>query len=149
MAPIIFIVPGIYEGPDAFAPLAATLQAAGYRVHITHLISTGSRSPGNPSMHDDATFIASELSREVEAAGEDGVVAVMHSAGGFLGSMALKGLSAKARGEKGKKGGVRRIVFLTAGLGPEGFEHKPLPFMEFHVSLTSQPHVMTRAPRIP
>lgn len=134
MAPSIFIVPGIYEGPAVFAPLAADLRAAGYGVHVTHLLSTGTRSPGNPSMHDDVSLIASELSREVEAAGEDGVVAVMHSAGGLLGSMALKSLSAKARGEAGKKGGVRRIVFLTAGLAPEGSEHKPMPFMEFHVS---------------
>jgi pimeloyl-ACP methyl ester carboxylesterase len=130
--PTVFIVPGIYEGPDVFVPLEEALKSKGYKVHTTHLLSTGTASPNNPSMSDDAAFIASELSRAVDEAGADGVVAFLHSAGGFLGSMAMRGLSARARGAEGRAGGVRAIVFLVAGILPEGVAHKHLPFMEFH-----------------
>lgn len=59
---------------------------------------------------------------------------VCHSAGGFLGSGATEGLSKKERENEGKKGGVRAFVFLAAGLGPVGFVHEDLPFMDFEVS---------------
>jgi pimeloyl-ACP methyl ester carboxylesterase len=133
MAPTVFIVPGIYEGPDVFTPLKEQLESKGYKVHVTYLLSTGTTSPGNKSMLDDAAFMGTELAQVVDEAGADGVVAFMHSAGGFLGSLAMKGLSNKARAAEGKTGGVRSIVFLVAGILPEGTAHKHLPFMEFHV----------------
>ncbi|QSZ30643.1 hypothetical protein DSL72_000201 [Monilinia vaccinii-corymbosi] len=34
----------------------------------------------------------------------------------------------KARTEKGLKGGLAKLVFLTAAIFPEGFTHGPLPF---------------------
>ncbi|KAI4104015.1 MAG: hypothetical protein L6R37_003497 [Teloschistes peruensis] len=69
---------------------------------------------------------------EVEAVIAEGVqvVLVAHSGGGFLGSNAIEGLSAKARTESGLNGVVVGIVFLTAALFPEGFKHQPLPFAE-------------------
>jgi hypothetical protein len=61
MAPTIFVVPGIYEGPSVFNPLKEKLEAKGYKVHVTRLLSTGTTSPGNKSMLDDAAFIGKEL----------------------------------------------------------------------------------------
>lgn len=83
-------------------------------------------------MHDDIAAIRSS----VEAVIAEGVqvVLVAHSGGGFLGSNAIEGLSAKARTESGLNGVVVGIVFLTAALFPEGFKHQPLPFAESKVS---------------
>ena len=139
MAPTIFIVPGIYEGPTVFEPLRSVLEGYGYAVHLTRLPSTGTASPGNPTMDDDVAAIAADLAAVVARAGAHGVVVVCHSAGGFLGSAAMRGLTAGPRRAGGKEGGggggggVIKMVFLAAGIGPEGLEHKPQPFMEFHV----------------
>lgn len=59
---------------------------------------------------------------------------VLHSAGGFLGSMAIEGLSVKERNEAGKEGGVIGLVFVAGAVWEEGFQHGPLPFFEYRVS---------------
>ncbi|KAM0542352.1 hypothetical protein ACHAPJ_012817 [Fusarium lateritium] len=89
-------------------------------------------------MDDDIAAIAKDLTPVVEQAGEEGVVVVMHSAGGFIGSGALKGLTHKARSAAGKPGGVVKIIFLTAGVAPEGFEQGPMPFFVYHESNGTQ-----------
>lgn len=136
MAPWLFIVPGLYEGPDAFEPLARALRAAGHRsVHTTRLPSTGcnpDRKP-LPTMDDDAAAVAHDLARVVDEAGADGVVALLHSAAGFVGGAAMEGLTAVARRKAGLRGGVTQIVFLAAGVVPEGVRHAPQPFMIFDV----------------
>lgn len=134
--PFIFIVPGLWEGPESFAPLVKALEENGFpNVHCTALASTGTSSKSDKlvTMNDDIAAIAADLSNVVEESGESGVVAVMHSAGGFLGSSAMQGLTAPARRAANKAGGVTKIVFLAAGLGPEGHEHTPQPFMEYDV----------------
>lgn len=42
----------------------------------------------------------------------------------------MEGLSEKAMNEKGKQGGLKRIIFLTAAVAPEGHVHDPMPFMK-------------------
>ncbi|KAF4969509.1 hypothetical protein FSARC_3295 [Fusarium sarcochroum] len=138
MAPAIFIVPGFYEGPTVFKPLADALTTRGFTVHITSITSTGTTPPNSPNMDDDIAAISKDLTPVVEQAGEDGVVVVMHSAGGFIGSGALKGLTRKARDAAGKPGGVVRIIFLTAGVAPEGFVQGPMPFFDYHESNGTQ-----------
>ena len=110
------------------------LSEKNYATTIASLPSTGTTSPGNPGMHDDIAAIRSTIQELVIA--EKKVVIVLHSAGGFLGSNAIEGLSKTVREEKGLKGGVVGIVFLTAAIFPESFEHGPLPFGEPKVSLT-------------
>jgi hypothetical protein len=74
MPPSIFIVPGFYEGPEVFEPLATVLRHQGFPVvHITSLRSTGTQPPGNPTMDEDITAIAAELVSVVEDAGAEGV----------------------------------------------------------------------------
>ncbi|MCJ1395230.1 hypothetical protein MMC18_008113 [Xylographa bjoerkii] len=126
MNPTILFVPGFWEGAAPFARVSALLQAEGYRTEIAVLPSTGTVSPSNPSMEDDIAAVRATVEKLVMV-GND-VVMVMHSAGGFLGSNAIEGLSANARVEKGLKGGVTHIVFLCAGVYPVGFTHEPLPF---------------------
>ncbi|KAH7467904.1 hypothetical protein FOMA001_g15570 [Fusarium oxysporum f. sp. matthiolae] len=83
-------------------------------------------------MDDDVANIAKDLAPVVEEAGDEGVVAVMHSAGGFIGSGALKGLNSQARQDSGKAGGVKKIIFITAGVAPEGYEQGPMEFFDYH-----------------
>lgn len=128
--PNILFVPGLWEGPNVFTHISALLQAQGYLTQTATLPSTGTTSPGNPSMADDEAAIHTVVKKLVEEEGKS-VVLVCHSAGGFLGSAAISGLSSKARNSKGETGGIGKIVFLTAGLGPEGHVHAPLPFMDF------------------
>ncbi len=82
MAPTLFIVPGIWEGPVAYEPLTATLHSLGYsNAFTTSLVSTGrdSKSGPPPTMDDDSAAIAVDLNRVVDEAGSDGVIALLHS----------------------------------------------------------------------
>ena len=124
--PTILVVPGLWEGQEPFEALSSQLASYGYKVHVAKCPSTGTRSPGNPSMSDDIVAIREELKDLVNKNVE--VVLVLHSAGGFLGSNAMEGFPIKDRKAKGLKGGVRGIIFITAGLLPEGVRHGPLPF---------------------
>jgi hypothetical protein len=137
MAPIVLFVPGIWEGPAPFIQASKLLTSQGYTVHTAELASTGTISPGNPSMNDDVAAIRSVVEK-VTTAGED-VLLVLHSAGGFLGSMAIEGLTQKAYRSKGLKGGVAKIVFLTGAIVPEGTEHSKPPFAYYDVC-TAQPY---------
>ena len=67
------------------------------------------------------------------------VLLVLHSAGAFLGSMAIEGLSVGERKERGEKGGVAKIVFLAGAVWAEGFRHGPLPFFDYKVCLDFPP----------
>lgn len=132
MAPTILIVPGFWEGSAPFSHVISLLQSEGYPTEIATIPSTGTVSPGNPGMHDDIAAIRSTVTQLVEKAQH--VVLVLHSAGGFLGSNAIEGLSLKARQEKHLPGGVSKIVFLTGAVFPEGYKHAPLPFFTYDVS---------------
>ncbi|GKZ23632.1 hypothetical protein AbraIFM66951_009910 [Aspergillus brasiliensis] len=122
MPPTILFVPGFWEGPKVFTPVCDLLQAAGFKTDVCTLPSTGTTSPGNPSMADDIAAVRDHLKRIVQR--EEDVILLLHSAGGFLGSAAMEGLSKSAVGQ----GGVVKIVFLTAAVFPEGHMHEDLPF---------------------
>ena len=50
---------------------------------------------------------------------------VMHSFSGMTGGTALEGLDKQASVSKGFKGGVVRLIYISAFLVPEGFQHSP------------------------
>lgn len=99
-------------------------------VITTKLLSIGYTAPDAPRMTDDIAHIRSDLASVVETAGSEGVIMLCHSAGGFLGAGAMEGLNEKAMNEKGKEGGVKKIIFLTAAVASEGHVHDPTPFMK-------------------
>ena len=132
MLPTILIVPGYWEGPAPFERVASQLKTHGYQTEITELVSTGTTSPGNPSMLDDIAGVRSAVQKLVEDEEKD-VILVVHSVPGMLGPSAIEGLGSKARSDVGLKGGVRKIVFLAALVTLEGFTHAPLPFFEYDV----------------
>lgn len=135
MAPIILFVPGLWEGPTVFTKVSYLLQAKNFNTLTVTLPSTGTSSPGNPSIHDDEAAIRTVVQERVEEGKE--VLMVLHCAGGFLGSAAIEGLTAKSRKEQGKNGGVIGIVFLSAGIAEVGYQQTDRPFMEFDVSCFS------------
>ncbi|ESZ98066.1 hypothetical protein SBOR_1597 [Sclerotinia borealis F-4128] len=126
MAPTIVFVPGFWEGPTVFEEVISLLKPIGFKTQVAALPSTGTVSPGNPDMNDDIAAVRSVVQELVDA--EEDVLMVLHSGGGFIGTSAIEGLTAKARTEKGLKGGVAKLVLLTAAIFPEGFTHGPLPF---------------------
>lgn len=132
MASSIVFVPGFWEGPEVFSSVASTLESLGYAVTIAKLVSTGTSSPGNPTFGDDVRGVRQAIEPLVDA--EKEVVLVMHSAGGFIGSNAIKGLSVETRRKEGKNGGVRKLVFIAAALFPEEMAIPPMPFYEYDVS---------------
>jgi hypothetical protein len=134
MAPTILFVPGIWEGTAPFAHVSELLSSQGYTVHTAKLASTGTILPGNPSMEDDAAAIRAVVEK-LTTTGHD-VIWVLHSAGGFLGSMAIEGLTRKAYQSNGLKGGVAKIVFITGALGPEGTKHTKPPLEYYDVCPT-------------
>lgn len=81
-------------------------------------------------MKDDVASIRSIIAPLVEQEQRD-ILLVLHSASGFLGPMAIEGLSVKERREAGKTGGVSKIVFLAGAIWPEGYEHGPMPFADY------------------
>ncbi|KAF5562854.1 hypothetical protein FNAPI_2961 [Fusarium napiforme] len=119
MAPTIFIVPRFYEGPTVFKPLADSLNEQGFKTVITTISSTGKTPPDSPNMDDDIANIAKDLAPVVEEAGEEGIVAVLHSAGGFIGSGALKDRIWKTRQDAGKTGGVKKIIIAAGSNGTQ------------------------------
>ncbi|KAK9415200.1 putative Alpha/beta hydrolase fold-1 [Seiridium unicorne] len=123
MAPTVFIVPGLWEGPAAFEHLRDILHAHGLKSFATSLKSTGTRAPGNPTMSDDIEGIHADLEKMVS-------LRSMHSAGGFIGSGALKGLTTSAREYEDKLGGIRKIIFIAAGFAPEGSDRVGGPFIK-------------------
>lgn len=130
--PHILLVPGFWEGTSIYDAVITSLQAHGYTAQAIPLSSTGHASPNNPSMKDDVACIRSVIAPLVEQEEKD-VLLVLHSAGAFLGSMAIERLSVKERKEQGKKGGVKKIVFLAGAVWEEGFQHGPLPFFDYQV----------------
>lgn len=131
MAPTVLYVPGFWEGSAPFSHVASLLEAQGCPTEIATLPSTGTVSPGNPSMKDDIAAIRSPVTNLVEKG--QYVVLVLHSAGAFLGSNAIEGLSLKARQEKPLRGGVSKIVFLAGAVSPVGYKHSPPPFSTYDV----------------
>lgn len=56
---------------------------------------------------------------------EHDIIVVTHSFSGMTGGTALEGLDKETSLARGFKGGVVRLVYITAFLVPEGFQHSP------------------------
>ena len=71
------------------------------------MITTGTTAADGLTVKDDTAAIARDLAATVEMAGVDGVIVFLHSAGGFLCSAAMQGLTATSMRAAGRNGGVR------------------------------------------
>lgn len=133
MTATILFVPGLWEGPSVFNPISSLLTADGFTTETAVLPSTGTTSPGNPSMKDDIAAVRKHIQTLVSR-GED-VLLVLHSAGGFLGSEAMQGLDKNQRAEQRENGRVIGIVFIAGAVFPVGHAHQPLPFAVVEVDI--------------
>ncbi|KAJ7631495.1 Alpha/Beta hydrolase protein [Mycena rosella] len=109
--PTIIVIPGSFCPRNAYDPIISDLKSHGYPVHGMELETVGKRDKA-PGMYDDAAAVASLVSGLTDK-GKD-VVLVAHSYGGLVACEASKGLAKSAREKEGKKGGIVRIVFVTA-----------------------------------
>src|SRR5690242_4336414 len=114
----LVLIPGSFLPSTHYIPLLAHLPP-GTKSHILDPPSYHTKRPGAPpTMADDASFVASFLSQLADA-GEE-VVLVAHSYGGMPASECLRGLSTESRANEGKRGGVRRLGYVTAVVPKEG-----------------------------
>ena len=122
--PTVVIVPGLWLGPRPYELLVNELKnAAPELTDIVYapLVSTGTRSPGAPTMMDDAMAIRVVIKPLVEAGKR--LVIVAQSAGGFLSGMATEGLEVGQKLATASGSGVERFVFVAAGILPLGAPH--------------------------
>lgn len=118
--PTIILIPGSFcSGALQWDPVIDKLHEAGYDAQSLELQTVSPPSTAPPkTMLDDAAHIHGVI----EALADNGkdVVVVMSSYGGIPATQAVKGLTQKERQEQGKKGGVRRLVYVSSLLINEG-----------------------------
>ncbi|MCJ1435194.1 hypothetical protein MMC27_004566 [Xylographa pallens] len=114
--PSILLIPGSFALPEFYDPIVDAVAAQGYEIRGLHLptvgLKTGPREGAPPSMYDDAAFIAGEVEKLADE-GKD-VILIAHSYGGIPATESTKGLRKEERREKGKKGGVVALAYMTA-----------------------------------
>ncbi|KAJ6510643.1 Alpha/beta hydrolase fold-1 [Mycena sanguinolenta] len=115
--PTIIVIPGSFSPLRCYEAVISELESHGYPVLGIELETVGVRSKA-PGLYDDAAKVAALVSQLAEE-GKD-VVLVPHSYGGLVACEAAKGLAKSVREKEGKKGGIVRIVFITAVVGLEG-----------------------------
>lgn len=131
--PTLIFIPGFWEGAAAFSKVVKILESEhSYPVKVIPLISTGTEAPNAKTFSDDVDAIR-DVAAELANDGRE-MVFIMHSAGGFIGSQALAGLGLPRRKQRGEVGGVRKLVYLTGALLPEGSDHPPVPFFQTTVN---------------
>ena len=119
--PVFVLLHGAWHTPHCWDRLVTQLNKQGYEAVAPALPSSGSHPP-TKDWSQDVEIIRKTVSELVQ---ERDVVVVMHSFSGMTGGTALEGLSKESCLSKNLKGGVIRLVYITAFLVPEGFQHSP------------------------
>ncbi|MCJ1358541.1 MAG: hypothetical protein MMC33_008541 [Icmadophila ericetorum] len=110
-----FLFPGYYAKADCFDIVSNSLRKEGF---VTYTYAVGEDTGLNPdNIYANIRGIQKTIQDLVDD--DDDVFLVLHCAAGAFGSAALKGLAKKERHQKGLKGGVVGIVYLTAGFLPK------------------------------
>lgn len=115
--PSIVLIPGAWHRPKHYSPLLDALSSAGYDVHGVNLRSVGAPTPVK-DLGPDVAAVNEVVEPLVEQGKE--VIAIMHSFGGIIGTESLGAFGKKAREAEGKKGGVTKLVYMTAYIPPLG-----------------------------
>lgn len=128
--PTLVFVPGFWEGPQVFSAIVSNLESQhSYNTKTVPLASTGTAPPHAKTFTDDVRGVALMI-EELADQGKE-LLLVMHSAGSFIGSQAVKGQGLAERKSKGECGGVVKLVFLAGACFPEGTEHPDQPFFKY------------------
>ncbi|KAI0485233.1 alpha/beta-hydrolase [Xylariaceae sp. FL0804] len=116
--PALVLISGLWHVPKSYAKLTDALKASGFEVHVPRLPSMNETRPPNADLSSDSDFIRSYVEGLVDAGRT--VVAIMHSYGGSVGTIALCGLGTRARSDRGLVGGVSKLIYMCAFALPEG-----------------------------
>ncbi|KAF7315477.1 AB hydrolase-1 domain-containing protein [Mycena indigotica] len=116
--PTFVFVPGACHTLAHAQPLLDALQAKGYPAQGVALPTVGKLASSAPP-NADAHSVRQAL-EELVLKQEQDVVLISHSYGGVPASQAVAGLEKSARSKAGHKGGVVKIVFVSAILALEG-----------------------------
>ncbi|KAI0892637.1 alpha/beta-hydrolase [Annulohypoxylon nitens] len=119
--PVFVLLHGAWHSPQCWNSLISELEKAEYRAVAPALPSTGS-TPPTPDWSEDLEIIRKTVTDLVQ---EHDVVVVAHSFSGMTAGTALEGLDKETTASRGFKGGVVRLIYITAFLVPEGFQHSP------------------------
>ncbi|KAK0744968.1 Alpha/beta hydrolase fold-1 [Apiosordaria backusii] len=119
--PVFVLLHGAWHSPSCWGRVIAELEKAGYEAVAPALPSSGS-TPPTPDWSKDVELIRQTVSALVK---ENDVVVVTHSFSGMTGGTALEGLDKETCISQGLRGGVVRLVYMTAFIVPEGFQHSP------------------------
>lgn len=137
--PAVVIVPGAWQLPVVWDEFRSILDRAGYNAYHVALPSIGGTELPLTGLPEDVAAVRKTLDSLVDEGRE--VVMLCHSSGGVVGSNAIEGYDVAAREKAGKKGGVVRIVYLSAFMLPKGksliemLGGEPLPWMVIEASL--------------
>lgn len=114
--PQILIIPGSYTSALAYYDIRDEIRRAHPELPEGLVYDLPSASSGPPlpppTLYDDGALFAGKIT-ELADQGID-IVLLAHSYGGLAAREALKGLSKEERASKGKKGGVIRVIYLSA-----------------------------------
>ncbi|KAJ6499099.1 Alpha/beta hydrolase fold-1 [Mycena sanguinolenta] len=112
--PTFVLVPGAAHGPPYFESLVAALNAKGYPTEVILNPSVGPLAGTVPPMADVTNL--RQILEELVNTQQKEVVLMCHSYGGMVGSQSVNGLEKSAA----RKGGISKVVFLSAILPLEG-----------------------------
>ncbi|KAK1980533.1 Alpha/beta hydrolase fold-1 [Colletotrichum cereale] len=133
MKPSVLIVPGAWQLPVAFKPLAAELASADFSASVVSLPTVGGTTTPLATLNDDVAAVRTELDKLVSNGKE--VVIYSNSYGGVVASNAVEGYDVASRSATGAPGGVVSIVYASAFMLPKGSSlldllgGQPLPWM--------------------
>ncbi len=136
--PTIVIVPGSWQLPLVWDEFRALLARAQYQSYHVNLPSVGGTTLPLTGLAEDVAAV--QLAVQGFADCGDEIILLCHSSGGVVGSNAVEGYDIATRRAAGKKGGVIRVVYLSAFMLPAGqsllgmLGGVPLPWMVVSVS---------------
>lgn len=111
--PTIVGVPGAWHSAECFEDVRARFEAQGYSFVSRNAPSIQAEKALTATADEDAQFVRNEVLLPLLDDGKD-VVVLMHSYGGVYGSAAVEGLSKTERLQKGEKGGVVALIYVSA-----------------------------------
>ena len=127
--PTLVFLPGFWEGPAAYSKVLNFINAKySYPTEVIPLSSTGTGTADGKDFTSDVVAIRDAISKLANEGQE--IIFIMHSAGAYVGSQALKDLGLAYRKQRGEAGGVAKLVYLTGALLPEGMDHPPQPLFQ-------------------
>ncbi|KAK4681159.1 hypothetical protein QC764_0006130 [Podospora pseudoanserina] len=119
--PVFVLLHGAWHSPSCWQRVITELEKASYKAVAPALPSSRS-TPPTPDWSKDVETIYQTVSELVK---QEDIIMVIHSFSRITGGTALEGLDKDTCISKGLKGGVIRLIYITAFFVPEGFQHSP------------------------